>query len=372
VLQGAEVRFLEYVQAGKAREVSVEPTATMYEKFGRGAGEQAISRYLHWLNSSPLVSLPQRLTHFYGGIGFYISQPLAKYANFLYLITVILIGVSGFAAKQSEVLYGVIGIWMAQSIVTTGLAEIVLENGFRGIGVFLRRLPGLLPFFQFHILTNAIGFQRALKAETRYVPTGRGFCLAHTPSAQLFRVFAPSHTRWGLWALFVMSVGIAERQTYPIVWSFLFIVNVLAALYVPFVFNRGGTPLDVGLRHWIRLQYEDITVLWRMPTLPGVALWKWVKPIYICVVFGGLSLFCLYVLPACPKRLGQWITIVAHYVLHLIAAAVLFSPLAYSFGIGPIYAFSVLSPGPILLAIGFLRNYAAVGRINRTAAVQKP
>ena len=50
---GGRIRYREYLQAGKGREVSYVTASKLFTKFGMGAGQQLIKRHLHRLNSFP-------------------------------------------------------------------------------------------------------------------------------------------------------------------------------------------------------------------------------------------------------------------------------------------------------------------------------
>src|SRR5262249_19567806 len=49
-LQGFQIVYREYLRAVKGREVSVTTSAGLFRKFGMGAGQQAYSRFMFWLN----------------------------------------------------------------------------------------------------------------------------------------------------------------------------------------------------------------------------------------------------------------------------------------------------------------------------------
>jgi hypothetical protein len=58
--------------------------------------------------------------------------------------------------------------------------------------------PGGPLFFMFHIRTKAYYYDLTLTlGGAKYLATGRGFVLGHTPFVQLFRMFANSHFNYG-------------------------------------------------------------------------------------------------------------------------------------------------------------------------------
>ena len=130
-LKGKKILFVEWIEGAKGRETSWGTHAGFLAKLGMGGSQQAYNRYLHALNTSHNYDWTQRLTNFFGGIGFMLRKKPVVIGNFGYLIFLLLMGISGFSAFPHEILYALAGIALfAQAIVTTGLMQYILERPF--------------------------------------------------------------------------------------------------------------------------------------------------------------------------------------------------------------------------------------------------
>ncbi|MHA1676701.1 MAG: radical SAM protein, partial [Candidatus Njordarchaeales archaeon] len=272
VLKGGKIIFREYIQAGKAREVSFPTTEGIFRKFGMGAGQQAYSRYLWWLNTSPNFAFFRSMSHFIGAIGFYLRKPIVKIGVFSYLLLLLLMGISGFAAFPSEIIFGILAVYFTQAISTTGYFQLVLDKGIiRGTLGFFKMLifEGMMPFFMAHVFTYAKGVQSAMKGIAKYVKTGRGFMLQHIPifspepfnekgevkdaEASLYNAYRSSHIRFGLVSTIIAIAGIGLWQNLTLVWSILYVFMAIATYGVPYLANPGSTPLRGGAGKWWEL-----------------------------------------------------------------------------------------------------------------------
>jgi len=116
-----------------------------------------------------------------------------------------------------------------------------------------------VPFFQFHIYTNASGAENALISRARYIATGRGPELQHRDAGSLYREFRSSHIHHGVLVFFFIALPAIHLWRSPaFLWSFFPLLQILSAIYVLFLMNRGGTPLDVSLENWWSLWLRDV------------------------------------------------------------------------------------------------------------------
>ena len=167
------------------------------EKLGAGASQQAYSRFIYELNNMRLVirerpGLRNKLfgvllffiaawTQLFGAIGFFLRKHPVRATNVLYILVIVSMGISGFVGFPTELLFGLLGVWLSQMISQTGLIQLVLEKGMvEGWKEYLRMFPGLVPFFMFHILTYAPpAVRKGMKADAHYGASGRGPGLEH-------------------------------------------------------------------------------------------------------------------------------------------------------------------------------------------------
>jgi hypothetical protein len=299
VMQGGRIIYRQFVRVKKGREVGVAPSAGMFTKFGMGALQQAYSRFLYWWNNFwyvpkmllrtsraamrqgdmrlallavaliiPLwpLQILRMLSHFFAALGFYIRKVPVKHANTLYLLLITLIQVTGFVAFPNEVHVGLIGIALSQIISVVGLAHLMTQKGvFKGVGFWMRLMTVgmMVPFFQFHIYTNASGAEDALISRARYIATGRGHELLHRDAGALYRQFRSSHIHHGILVLIMIVIPAIHLWRSPaFIWSFFPILQIFSAIFVAFLMNRGGTPLGsakepVSLSTWLTLWLRD-------------------------------------------------------------------------------------------------------------------
>ncbi|RKY39097.1 MAG: hypothetical protein DRP75_03095, partial [Candidatus Omnitrophota bacterium] len=268
VLQGDRVVFVEYFRAKKGREVSFPTTEGIFRKFGMGAAEQAPSRYLSWLNTSENFGFSRGMCHRLGGIGFFLRKPWVVFGIYSYLLLLLLLGVSGFSAFPSEIIFGLVAIYFTQAISTTGYFEWVLEKGFRrGSIEFFKMLilEGMMPFFMAHVFTHSAGVKAGMKGVARYVATGRGFMLEHLPlftrkrsEVSIYNGFGRSHILPGFILTLISLMGIALWQNLTLIWSAFYILMAFSAFAVPFLTNPGATLLTVSAERWWELFKEDV------------------------------------------------------------------------------------------------------------------
>ena len=131
----------EYLQVGKGREVSLQGGAVPFQKFAAGGAELGIGRQLKRLFDSNDFNWYQKLMLFFT-LGFFIRKPIILITLPIYLVTVLFLGISGFAAFPLELSLAFLGIWFSQMISFTGIGQAQIEKGvMKGLVYWLGTIP---------------------------------------------------------------------------------------------------------------------------------------------------------------------------------------------------------------------------------------
>jgi len=259
-LCGKKIVNVEFMEAAKAREVGLGGTDGIMRKFGMGATQQMYGRYIYYLMNSPNFDWTRRLSHIYGGIGYYLRKPIVTSGIFAYLFFMLLLGVSGFAPFTNEILYALLGVIVfAQAITATGYMQVILDKPFlRGTLYFLATFILMSPFFMAHVYTQAFGTSLAMAGVAAYVGTGRGAFLEHVGMDKTLAVFAKSHIVPGFIGTSIAVLAIALWCNPTLIWSAPYIMIVASAMAVPFIANRASLPIfGVDLKTYRKLIKED-------------------------------------------------------------------------------------------------------------------
>ncbi|MBU0548969.1 MAG: hypothetical protein KJ838_01425, partial [Candidatus Omnitrophica bacterium] len=273
-LHGKKVINKEIMQAGKAREGTFSGLLGIHSKFAGGGWEQGMSRWLYRLNNSSLFGFERAFMHFVGAIGFYLRKPWVVFTVTSYLTLVLLMGISAFVSLPSELIFGIVAIYMSQAITFTGYFQLVLERGLlKGTWDFIKMFPGLM--ISFGSQPYDAYFPGAIEAASggaKYVGTGRIWGRQHelpfstepTPqpakggSGELYQYIAQRQLTWIITNILMIGFGIWLLQSWGIIWSFFFITMPFSALMAPFLFNPGSTPWNVGLKNWKKIYWNDL------------------------------------------------------------------------------------------------------------------
>ncbi|MDO8747508.1 MAG: hypothetical protein Q7J72_00100, partial [Candidatus Omnitrophota bacterium] len=259
-LKGKKILFVEWIEAGKAREVAWGTTFGIWIKFGMGAAQQFYNRYLYYLNSSRNFGWLERIAHFYGGIGFYFRKPWVVWGNLSYAVLLLFMGVSGFAAFPCEIFFAIYGLSLfAQAITFTGFMQYITERPFiRASFGFVLYWFAFAPFFMAHVFSYAQGVNSAMKGVATYMATGRGFMLEHTKVSEISKSYTRIHIFNGILGTAFCAAGIIIWWNPSLILSLPFIAIMVSAMMVPFLTNKAGLPLfGVGLRGWWKLFCGD-------------------------------------------------------------------------------------------------------------------
>lgn len=140
VLRGGSIKFREYIQVGKGRDVGLQQLFKFEAKLAQGNSMQSISRDIYRIANS--VDFFRLCSFFFGGVGFYITNCITIWALYLFIYSrLILAGYrlesldSFSGADTISYWFGMIGFLLTLPV----FATIGLERGFgRGILDVLR------------------------------------------------------------------------------------------------------------------------------------------------------------------------------------------------------------------------------------------
>jgi len=108
-------------------------------------------------------------------IGYFLRKPLVVIQNNLYILVVGLLGLSLFATFPDEMIFGLIGLLLSQSITVTGFFQLALEDQISfGILKFLKVFPKAAVAYQSLIYGSfSTGVDMSNFNAADYVITGR-------------------------------------------------------------------------------------------------------------------------------------------------------------------------------------------------------
>jgi len=275
VLRGGAVKFREYVQCGKGRDVGLQQLFKFEAKLAQGNAMQSISRDVYRLANT--MDFFRLMGFYFGGVGFYISNCLTIWALYLFVYSRLILG--GFrlesldsfsGANTISYWFGMIGFLLTLPI----FATIGLEKGFRkSILEVARAIATGFPIFAiFHMGTKSFYFEQTMLAGgAKYRPTGRGFVTRHERFAEIYRFHAASHFYRSvelILALLLYLIVIPPTFNYSLVtWAGWLIVA--AWLFGPFWFNPLGFEWEKTIQDfsdfssWMARKEGDINQSWR-------------------------------------------------------------------------------------------------------------
>ena len=203
VVRGGSVKFKEYVQVGKGRDVGGQQIYKFEAKLSQGNAEQSISRDVYRM--ARRLDFFRLFSMYFGGIGHYCGNVLTVLT--VYIVTYLMLGLALFDCEKIgdrkitpsgtlQMLLGGLGLMNTVPLFATLGVERGWWSSFSEIyQVFVTGGP---LHFMFHIQTKAHYFaQTILVGGAKYRATGRGFVTQHSPFAENFRFFASSHLYLG-------------------------------------------------------------------------------------------------------------------------------------------------------------------------------
>ena len=244
VVRGGSVKFKEYVQVGKGRDVGGQQIYKFEAKLSQGNAEQSLSRDVYRV--AQRLDFFRLFSMYFGGIGHYTGNVLTVLT--VYVVAYLMLGLALFDCEKIgdrkitpagtlQMLLGGMGLMNTIPLFATLGVERGWYASFQEI--FQVFVTGGPLHFMFHIQTKAFYFaQTILVGGAKYRATGRGFVTQHSPFDENYRFFASSHIYLGVEltaALVLMGVYTDAGQYFGRTWSlWLACISFLAA---PFWFN---------------------------------------------------------------------------------------------------------------------------------------
>lgn len=263
VEKGYKIIFREYIEADKLREVAWPGSEGFTRKLGMGGIQQIQKRQMPRLNK--FLKPIEMLAHHYAGPGFYFKEPIVLVTLFSYVITVMVLGVSPFAALPNAALIAAVGVLvLGQAIVFKAYAQKVLEDGFwKGSGRFFLLWLLMTPFFMANIFTAGAGAIAAIMGLAAYVATGRGFSLDHMTLDTILKAYGKSHVFVGFSGVALSLLAVKIWMNATLVASLPFVVTFFCGMIIPFILNRGTLPgKGVSAKTFLRFYTTDIVKGW--------------------------------------------------------------------------------------------------------------
>lgn len=243
-IRGYSIKFIEYVQVGKGRDVGLQQTYKFEAKLAQGNAEQSLSRDMSRLGNK--LDFFRLLSFYFGGLGHYLSNALVMFTLVIIVYTMLGLalykeeGVNGRPLHPEgvfQLLLAGMGILQTLPLAVT----LIVEKGFRSAisEISFMILSGGPLYFIFHIQTKCYYFSQTLLAGgAKYRPTGRGFVTRHSPFDENFRFFASSHIYLGfelMVALILFAFYTTSKQYFGLTWSLW--LAAVSFVMGPFWFN---------------------------------------------------------------------------------------------------------------------------------------
>ena len=260
--RGGKIRFVEFLQAGKGRDLSFDSVLKFEQKLACGAAEQCISRDVKRISAA--FDFFRLHSFFSSGIGFYLSNVILVSGVHIFLASSLAFSLAskfytklydGSCAATSQAgtfdEFAAAG-WVSLSIFAGFLClslpligQLFMERGLaKAIKTFLKiTIQGAPVFHTFLMLTRASWFDHVLLwGGAKYQATGRGVELKRAPISEIFIRYARSHFRFAfeivmyliLWAGMVPSTVDASTI---LMNSYLIAVLSFCWLVAPIWFN---------------------------------------------------------------------------------------------------------------------------------------
>ncbi|MFA5373983.1 MAG: glycosyltransferase family 2 protein, partial [Candidatus Omnitrophota bacterium] len=175
--KGMRTSHSEYILFGKGRERGYVASHTPLGRWSEGSAELILGRQIQRALRSNKLHMGQKMMLIFA-LSFYTKKPLVVAINYLYLFSIIFIGVSPFVGYTLALIFGVVGILISQSINTTGLLYLIENNGVvKGLVEFIHLFPRLFALFVAEIVVYAQRMINGVKGASGFAMSLRGLDL---------------------------------------------------------------------------------------------------------------------------------------------------------------------------------------------------
>ena len=258
---GKTILHNETMRGVKGREGGYYPLLGINEKFIVGAYQRMMTRYLYRFNNNNYVfNFSQRVMYFLFELGYYLKKSFNPAVLLVNSIVVIFIGINLYSAFPSLFTFGIIAMFLSQSIAIPGLVHIVLRKGIiKGLSYIFSIAPWLFIICASMLLNvfSSKTIMKALKGFGSYVRTGRTFSRATLPlldtnNINNISVYSLSKNSISL-AIILAIIAIASIllvEDFEIIFSVLFMIVPFSSLIASMVVNPIFTPAKVKIKNW--------------------------------------------------------------------------------------------------------------------------
>mmetsp|Transcript_4739 Transcript_4739/g.15247 ORF Transcript_4739/g.15247 Transcript_4739/m.15247 type:complete len:620 (-) Transcript_4739:259-2118(-) len=251
-LRGQNIVHREYFQVGKGRDMGSISILQFFSKLSQGTAQMSTSRQA--LRLGQRLSLGRLLGFYYTHIGYYAGQLHYFHANYMLLALSFVGGlldatgalphVGPPSAALFNTLFGFISLLFFAFNLLPSFFALLSDEGFQAaLAKPLHAILTFSPLF-FVMQSRCIGHYFSLEfavGGAKYIPTGRGLAISHTPFHEVYATHAASCLYPGVDVLFLLlgTCAVAFLCGYALnPWSIGFAGITPAALLLgPSLFN---------------------------------------------------------------------------------------------------------------------------------------
>ncbi|KAK9085808.1 hypothetical protein Sjap_026219 [Stephania japonica] len=258
VLRKGCVRYHEYMQVGKGRDVGLNQISKFEAKVANGNSEQTLSRDIYRLGQR--FDFFRMLSCYFTTVGFYFSSLLSVLGIYVFLYGQLYLVLSGLEKSllleaKVENIESLETALASQSFIQLGLLtglpmvmEITLEKGLLAAmkDFILMQLQLASVFFTFSLGSKAHYYGRTiLHGGAKYRPTGRKVVVFHARFTENYRLYSRSHFVKGFELMLLLVVYDLFRRSYQNSMTYVLITYsiwfmLMSWLFAPFLFNPSG------------------------------------------------------------------------------------------------------------------------------------
>lgn len=310
--KGYRIEHKEYLQCGKAREVSVPASAIPFNKFAEGSAELFVGRQLKRLFASQEVAWYQKMFLFFT-LGFYLRKPLVVLTMLAYISLVMVLGVSGFAGFPLLMTFGLLGILFSQVISFTGFGQIMLERGIlNGAVKFGLLFPKLLLIFPYYVMVYCKGLLGGFNGKAAFIVTKKSWEIEKSNFQEKIASFYDTKTKIVAVFLVAAAVSCFLWQALPVIYSLLFMWMVFSWLFTPVITAPGVLPTTTGFGPAQYKRWAGLVLSYLKNEVYGMKFFKVYDTAIAAIAlvaivgFGFPLTFALFLLPV--SAFGLWIS----------------------------------------------------------------